>query len=116
MDAGTIKDVIDNARLPTGRRLQEDIAASYIKQVLKAVEYLHRYVETILVDRLPRNVSGPEFSDMASCTATLSPTTYSSIVGRSSKLATSDGRHARADGKSRQEALKVRRSVFYPVS
>lgn len=43
MDAGTIEDVITNARLPTGRRLPERIAKSFIKQVLIAVEYLHRY-------------------------------------------------------------------------
>ncbi|KAH7680372.1 protein kinase domain protein, partial [Aphelenchoides avenae] len=43
MDAGTIEDVITNARLPTGRRLPERIAKSFIKQVLIAVEYLHSH-------------------------------------------------------------------------
>lgn len=43
MDAGTIANVIENARMPAGRRLPERIAASFIKQVLSGVEYLHRY-------------------------------------------------------------------------
>ncbi|KAH7711550.1 Protein kinase [Aphelenchoides avenae] len=43
MDAGTIANVIENARMPAGRRLPERIAASFIKQVLSGVEYLHSH-------------------------------------------------------------------------